>query len=166
MSAPRVELVPAVEDDLPRILAAEAQACADGFVEGWDAAVHRRALVEPDTAYRLIRAPDQAEAVGYAILRGLGDPARASIELKRFVVTVPGRGLGRAAFRALKRLAFDDLGAHRFWLDVFTDNARARHLYRSEGMHEEGVMRECVRRGDGWASLVLMSMLAHEYAAP
>lgn len=165
MSAPRVELHKAEESDLSWILAAEAQALADGYVEGWDEAKYRRALVDPGTAVRMIREPGRAEPVGYAILRGLDDSANRCIELKRFVVVASGRGLGRAAFRSLVRQAFDELGAHRFWLDVFTDNARARHLYRSEGLVEEGVMRECVARADGRASLVLMSMLAHEYAA-
>ncbi len=163
MPTPRIELHPAVEGDLPWILAAEAQARADGFVQGWDEATHRRALAEAGTAYRMIREPGHAEPAGYAILRGLDDTANRCIELKRFVVVITGRGLGRAAFRELLHLSFGELDAHRFWLDVFTDNARARHLYRSEGMVEEGVMRECVARADGRASLVLMSMLAHEY---
>jgi diamine N-acetyltransferase len=162
VAAPRVELVPAGEADLPVILAAEAQARADGFVQGWDEATHRMALNAPDTAYRMIRESGAAVPVGYAILRGLADANRA-VELKRFVITARGRGLGRAAFRALLRFAFDQAGAHRFWLDVFTDNPRARHLYRSEGLCEEGVMRECVLRNDGWASLVLMSMLESEF---
>jgi diamine N-acetyltransferase len=165
VAVPRVELHPTDEGDLPWILAAEARARADGFVQGWDEATHRRALADPGTAYRMIREPGHAEPAGYAILCGLDDTANRCIELKRFVVVASGRGLGRAAFRALMHLAFGELGAHRFWLDVFTDNPRARHLYRSEGLVEEGVMRECVRREDGRASLVLMSMLAHEYAA-
>jgi RimJ/RimL family protein N-acetyltransferase len=48
---------------------------------------------------------------------------------------------------------FDELGAHRLWLDVFEHNARARHVYRSMGFAEEGV--------DG--SLVVMSMGEDEY---
>jgi RimJ/RimL family protein N-acetyltransferase len=147
---------------LPFILDAEATARAQRFVCGWDEATHRRALDAPDTAYFLIVAADDGRRVGYAIVRGL-QPDPVSIELKRIVVTEAGRGYGRAVLRLIKTLAFDELGAHRLWLDTFVDNARARHLYASEGFVEEGVMRESARRADGYASQVLMSILAPEY---
>jgi RimJ/RimL family protein N-acetyltransferase len=146
------------------ILRAEAAARRDGFVLGWSEAEHLDAMSRPGTTYFLVHDAGMGDAVGYAILRGLDDQVHHSIELKRFVVTVPGRGIGRAVLRELKRFAFDVHHAHRLWLDVFTDNARARHLYASEGFIEEGVLRECVRRGDAWASLVVMSLLAGEHA--
>jgi diamine N-acetyltransferase len=62
-------------------------------------------------------------------------------------------------------MAFRDLGAHRFWLDVRSANARALALYRSEGFVEEGRLRESVRHGDGFDSLVVLSMLEDEYEA-
>jgi RimJ/RimL family protein N-acetyltransferase len=40
------------------------------------------------------------------------------VELKRMVLQPKGQGLGRACVRLLKRMAFRDLHAHRFWLDV------------------------------------------------
>ena len=50
------------------------------------------------------------------------------------------------------------------WLDVKLHNARARHLYQTEGFVEEGVLRECLRRPDGgYDSLVVMSRLAREF---
>ena len=160
-----VDLRPAGKHDLPMILRAEAAARRDGFVQGWSESEHLDALSRPGTAYFLVQDAGMAEVAGYAILRGLDDRVHRSIELKRFVVTVPGQGIGRAALREIKRLAFGVHHAHRLWLDAFTDNARARHLYASEGFVEEGVLRECVLRGDAWASLVVISLLAREYAA-
>jgi len=55
--------------------------------------------------------------------------------------------------------------AHRLWLDVKSKNARARHLYQSEGFVEEGVMRECLLEDGHFESLVLMSMLRQEFEA-
>jgi RimJ/RimL family protein N-acetyltransferase len=49
------------------------------------------------------------------------------------------------------------------WLDVFEHNARARHVYRSVGFVEEGVLRECVKQQERYASLVVMSILENEY---
>ena len=62
------------------------------------------------------------------------------------------------------RIAFRELGAHRLYLDVFDDNARARHLYESLGFQYEGVMREAAQRDGQWCNLRLMSMLEKEYA--
>jgi len=66
-------------------------------------------------------------------------------------------------------MAFHDLHAHRFWLDVKSLNARALALYTGEGFVEEGRLRESVRIGsslaDGYDTLVLMSMLDREYEA-
>ena len=46
-----------------------------------------------------------------------------------------------------------------------TINTRALALYESEGFVEEGRLRESVRAGDGYESLVVMSMLEVEYRA-
>jgi RimJ/RimL family protein N-acetyltransferase len=66
-------------------------------------------------------------------------------------------------------MAFRDLHAHRFWLDVKQLNTRALALYASEGFVEEGRLRESVRvsidGADGYDSLVVMSMLDREYQA-
>jgi RimJ/RimL family protein N-acetyltransferase len=62
-------------------------------------------------------------------------------------------------------MAFRDLGAHRFWLDVKSLNVRAQALYRSEGFVEEGRLRDSVKTDEGYDSLILMSMLEDEYAA-
>jgi diamine N-acetyltransferase len=75
-----------------------------------------------------------------------------------------GRGIGRTCIRLLAQMAFRDLGAHRFWLDVKARNLRAQALYRSEGFIEEGRLRESVRTDDGYDALVVMAMLEREHA--
>jgi RimJ/RimL family protein N-acetyltransferase len=64
-----------------------------------------------------------------------------------------------------KKVAFDDLGAHRFWLDVKKRNTRAKALYDGEGFVVEGELREAVKVAGGFDSLVVLSMLHSEYAA-
>jgi len=48
---------------------------------------------------------------------------------------------------------------------VRSANARALALYRSEGFVEEGCLRESVKSGDGYDSLIVLSMLKDEYEA-
>jgi diamine N-acetyltransferase len=70
---------------------------------------------------------------------------------------------GRAAVRAIKRHAFETLAAHRLWFDVKEHNTRARAVYEKEGFCYEGTLRECQKGPDGFESLVVMSVLEHEY---
>ncbi len=56
-----------------------------------------------------------------------------SIEFMRIVVTDKGKGYGRATVSTVKRHAFDDLSAHRLWLDVKAHNTRARAVYEKAG---------------------------------
>jgi len=107
---------------------------------------------------------ETGEVVGYAILRGLGEDNRA-IELKRIVVGRPGGGLGRTILTELVRIVFEELKAHRLFLDVYEDNTRAQHLYESVGFQYEGVMRDAAQRDGVYFDLRLMSMLEGEYAA-
>ena len=89
---------------------------------------------------------------------------RRFVELKRIVLQPKDLGYGRACVRLLAEMAFRDLGAHRFWLDVKALNVRAQALYRSEGFVEEGRLRESVRTEDVFDSLIVMSMLDREHA--
>jgi RimJ/RimL family protein N-acetyltransferase len=80
------------------------------------------------------------------------------------VVQSKGSGYGRAALRVAKKVAFDDLHAHRLWLDVKDSNSRAQALYDSEGFVVEGRLRDAVKVPGGFESLVVMAMLQSEFA--
>lgn len=151
----------AVRADLPAILAIERSPPARQFVGQWNEERHRKTLAGSDARYFVSEA-ERGEVQAYAILRGVEETSR-SIELKRLVVAVPERGLGRQILKELMRIVFRELGAHRFYLDVFDDNARARHLYESLGFQYEGLLREAALRDGQWCNLRLMSILESEY---
>lgn len=159
-----MELRPALAADLPRIAALERAPSARAFVGQWSEERHRATLAGDDARYFVVDGPG-GELAAFAILRGLAE-ANRGIELKRIVVAAPEQGLGRRMLTELIRIAFEDLHAHRLFLDVFEDNARARHLYERLGFVYEGTLREAAERGGRWYNLRLMSMLTHEYAAP
>src|ERR1700722_11968097 len=116
---------------IPAILAIEQSPMAREFVGQWSEERHRQTIAGGDARY-FVSETEWGEVQAYAILRGIEESARA-IELKRIVVAVPERGLGRQILKELMRIAFRELGAHRFYLDVYEDNARARHVYESLG---------------------------------
>lgn len=161
---PRVRLRPTLQSDLQYVLTLEQDPQNLPFITPWDRTQHEAAIRFPDFRHFIIESGQTWQAAGFVILIGCKSHHR-SLELKRMVVQHQGQGVGRAALRVAKKVSFDDLGAHRFWLDVRTYNTRARALYDSEGFVVEGVLRESVRVAQGYESLTVMSMLQPEFRA-
>ena len=157
-------LRPTMLSDLDFVLGVERDAGNLPFITPWERPQHEGAVRFPDFRHFIVEAGEGTQAAGFVILQGCRSPHRA-VELKRIVLQDKGQGLGRACVRLLKRMAFRDLRAHRFWLDVKARNLRAQHLYTSEGFVVEGLLREAVKIDDGFDSLIVMSMLEGEYAA-
>ena len=134
------------------------------FITPWERVQHEGAVRFPDFRHFIVEAGPGYPSAGFVILQGCRNP-HGSVELKRLVLQTKGQGYGRACVRLLADMAFRDLGAHRFWLDVKSENTRALSLYCSEGFVEEGRLRESVRSGSGFDSLIVMSMLASEHEA-
>ncbi|MEO5732266.1 MAG: GNAT family protein [Rubrivivax sp.] len=179
-STTALHLRPTLLSDLQFVIEVESDPENLPFITPWDRTQHEGAVRIPDFRHFIVEAGrhgDGAPRDGFVILQGCRNPHR-SIELKRLVLASANhrRGLGRACVRELKRMAFEDFHAHRFWLDVKALNQRALQLYASEGFVEEGRLRESVRvtgrttdradrvdRADGYDSLVVMSLLDREY---
>jgi RimJ/RimL family protein N-acetyltransferase len=168
-----LRLRPTMLSDLDYVISVETDPHNLPFITPWDRTQHEGAVRFADSRHFIVEGGPNAEPgarEGFVILQGCRNPNR-SIELKRLVLgsVQQGRGLGRRCLRALKRMAFEDLRAHRFWLDVKALNSRALALYASEGFVEEGRLRESVRAigpaADGYDSLVVMSLLDREYLA-
>ena len=163
-----LRLRPTMLSDLEFVISVETDAHNLPFITPWERTQHEGAVRFPDFRHFIVEAGPQYERAGFVILQGCRNPHR-SVELKRVVLQPKGQGLGRACVRHLKRMAYRDLHAHRFWLDVKQLNTRALALYASEGFVEEGRLRESVRitidGADGYDSLIVMSMLDREYQA-
>lgn len=100
--------------------------------------------------------------VGFIILAQT-EKEHDSIEFRRIAINEKGRGIGRKTVQWIKDWAFNKMGAHRLWLDVFTDNDRAKSLYLSEGFVAEGIRRESFLTGKERRSQMIMSVLEYEY---
>ena len=159
----RVRLRPTMQSDLDYVLSLERDPENLPYITPWEKIQHEAAIRFPDFRHFIIEAGPELERGGFLILIGCRNQHQ-SIELKRMVVQNKHQGVGRAALRVVKKIAFDDLGAHRFWLDIKKRNTRAQALYVSEGFVFEGELREAVKVEDGYDSLVVMSMLQDEYA--
>lgn len=159
----RARLRPTMTSDLPFVLSLEQDADNLPYITPWERMQHEAAIRFPDFRHFIIEGGEALHAVGFLILIGCRSQHQ-SLELKRMVVQAKGAGFGRAALRVAKKVAFDDLRAHRFWLDVKGSNGRAKAFYDSEGFVVEGEMRDAVKVAGGFDSLILMSMLRPEFA--
>ena len=166
----RVHLRPTLLSDLDFVIQVETDSHNLPFITPWERPQHEGAVRFPDFRHFIVETGADYAPTGFVILQGCRNPHR-SVELKRLVLghAGQGHGLGRACVRLLKQMAFRDLHAHRFWLDVKQLNTRAQALYISEGYVEEGRLRESVRltgnNADGYDSLIVMSLLDREYLA-
>ncbi len=102
--------------------------------------------------------------VAYAHLCGLS-LQNQSIELRQLAVSSASGGYGRSFIQLLISEALDKHHANRFWLDVFPQNSRARHVYQQAGFVEEGTLRDHYLWSGRFQSAVIMSILAREYTA-
>jgi RimJ/RimL family protein N-acetyltransferase len=132
--------------DLDAIMAIER---APGF-ERWvgRSSAPEHGAMMGDAAYAYLVGEVDGEVVAFAILRDLGDP-HGNRYLKRVAVARPGVGIGQAFLERVVDWVFDRAGAHRFWLDCFSHNARAQRVYEKLGFTRDGVLREAYVGADG-----------------
>jgi diamine N-acetyltransferase len=158
----RLTLRPAALADIDVMMAIERSPGYELYVARSEEEEHRAMLSSPSHAYRL--GVGQSGAVeAFAIVRGLGDP-HANLYLKRVAVARAGQGLGTAFLSLVLDEAFGSLGAERFYLDCFADNARAQRSYEKLGFTRDGVLRQAFRLADGRrCDLIMMAILKTEW---
>jgi len=158
-----IEIRRAGTADIPFIMATERGPGFDDLVGRWEEDRHRAEMKMPESRYLIgIRSGRPA---GFALFQNLDDPF-GNVLLKRIAVSKPGSGFGSQFLAAVLTAAFGLPGTYRVWLDVFLHNERARHVYRTVGFREDGVLREAYAKPDGTRlSLALMSILRPEWEA-
>jgi RimJ/RimL family protein N-acetyltransferase len=134
----------------------------DEFVGRWDEARHQAALDDRNYAYFIAR--EAGNPVGFTIVRDWASPERAT-GVKRIIVSTPGNGVGRRLLRAVVDTIFGETHAHRVWLGVFPENARARRVYEAIGFKAEGVARGSAFFGGVHRDELIMSVLRPEWTA-
>ncbi|WP_400191449.1 GNAT family N-acetyltransferase [Hymenobacter sp. B81] len=74
-----------------------------------------------------------------------------------------GKGVCKGMIRALLRIGFEELHLHRISLGVYDFNHAAIKCYLKCGFQQEGVLRDVVRHGEEYWSLVEMGILEDEW---
>lgn len=76
-----------------------------------------------------------------------------------------GRGIASWATQEILRIAFDELGLHRVYLKVLSDNEYANKFYNRNHFRYEGESKECIQIAGEVKSLKWYAMLEEEYKA-
>ncbi|ASU84399.1 GNAT family N-acetyltransferase [Nocardiopsis gilva YIM 90087] len=91
------------------------------------------------------------------------DNESAAYRIALSAIEFTGQGIGKEATRLVLEYAFDRLGLHRVWLDVYAFNMRAIAVYRACGFGVEGRLRDALlwegRRHDA----LIMAVLENDY---
>ncbi|MFD3257563.1 GNAT family N-acetyltransferase [Paenibacillus lentus] len=148
--------------DLEFILTLESKEENKPYITIWERRQHEHAIHDENIAHMIIEDKQLSKPVGFVIISDLHNNNN-NVEFTRIVIDEKGKGYGKQALQWIKKWVFEDLKAHRLWLDVKVTNRRAKGTYEAEGFTLEGTLRECVKNGESYESLHIMSILKSEY---
>jgi RimJ/RimL family protein N-acetyltransferase len=120
---------------------------------------------EDDVGFSIETVADPPVLVGHLGLFGAGPKDRCAtigIALGREHI---GRGYGTDAMRVIVDYGFREIGLHRIQLSVAAFNAAGVRAYEKAGFVAEGRRRAAVWHDGSWYDVVMMSILADEWAA-
>lgn len=102
--------------------------------------------------------------IGEVVLSDIEEDIRqANFRIGIFSEKESDKGLGTWMIRNILEYGFIQLNLNRIYLDVFSFNDRAIHLYKKMGFIEEGRLRQSVFDGDKLVDDILMSILRSEW---
>lgn len=110
---------------------------------------------------------ETGETIGHISLGGISRKNSAARISRVLVGNTAARGKGycTAMITAVLKIAFDEMGLHKVSLGVYDFNTAAIRCYQKAGMHIEGRMRDALKYGNTYWTLVEMSMLEDEWRA-
>ena len=160
----RIRFRQATKEDLDYIMQVEFSKENAKYVIPYPREQHIKTLNTKDAIHLIVETIDGSQKIGFLMIAGL-DNASKEIEFTRIIMDIKGKGYGRETLKLLKKWAFEDLKFHRAWLDCKDHNARALHLYESEGFMREGLIRETILTDGVYENLVILGILDREYFA-
>lgn len=123
-------------------------------------------IVEDPDRYDLILVDPNGKFIGESVINEIDwDVRSANFRIVIFNSRNCSKGLGSWMVELTRDFAFEQLGLHRLELDVFSFNHRARRVYEKAGFRVEGIRRDAIRDGDGYADDILMAILEEEWRA-
>ena len=157
----RMHLLEATENQIEEIIELEAHPENRDYLWVGTYEEHKDEIADPNHLLLIFKEKEEGKTVGYALIRL--NPKSEIFELRRIAISDKRKGYGREAMETLFKVAFEELGINRFWLDVYPDNIFGINLYESLGMHKDGVLRQNYKAERGYLDQIIYSMLKTEY---
>ncbi len=128
---------------------------AERFIEGSvsETAVHYAVADEEDTYLGTISLEEIDRENGHALY---AVAMRAAAQ---------GTGAAMSATRQLLHIAFSEMGLERVYLNVLSDNIRAKRFYEKAGFKHEGCFRRHLKLRGEWRDWDWYAILKEEYYA-
>ena len=165
IAGPRLRLRRAVEADLDFIMDLEYAEDNLPFIVPFDRDFHTNVITKGEASMDVIvEEVATGEPVGYFLVAGLKTEAK-EMEWTHVIIAKKGMGYGHEAMQLIKKWCFVVKKVHRAWVDCKDYNERALHLYESEGMVREGLIRETIITNGKYENLVILGILDREYEA-
>lgn len=102
--------------------------------------------------------------IGEVILNDIeSDTKQANFRIGIFNEKELGKGHGSWMISNILEYGFNELNLNRIYLDVFSFNDRAIHLYKKMGFLKEGMLRQAILDGDRFTDVILMSILQNKW---
>ena len=160
----RLRLRRAMESDLDYIMALEFAPENLKFIVPYERE-YQADIIKSDGSKSMnviIEERDTDIAAGYFLLNTLNSYDK-EMEWTHVIVGRKGLGYGHEAMKLLKAWTFEVKKFHRAWVDCKDYNKVAIHLYESEGMQREGLMREVLLNNGVYENLIIFGILDREY---
>lgn len=126
---------------------------------------YNRIVNDPDRSDFMIIDPE-GKFIGESVINEIDwDAKSANFRIVIFDSKNCSQGIGSWAVQLTRDFAFEELKLHRLELDVFSFNERAQKAYKKAGFQVEGVRRDAILDGDGYADDIMMSILEDEWRA-
>ena len=104
-----------------------------------EAYVRRLIASKADRVFSIFRGDEYLGQIGLSKIYWPARNGRLGIMLPR---QAQGRGVASAAGRLLLEKAFGELGLHKVWAIIRSDNPRGLHLWTKLGFRCEGILRD------------------------
>jgi len=162
IETPTIGFVETSASDIDLIIEIENQFENNQFINPYTKERHLQVITNRDEMHLLIWNKIEKQIIGFIILGGL-ENLNLSLEFRRIIIQPKGKGFGKQSLRLIKNYCFQQLKFHRLWLDVFDDNQVAIKFYLSEKFTQEGQLRDVVKYGNSYRSLLIFSILEKEF---
>ena len=160
----RLRLRRATESDLDYIIALEFAPENLKFIVPFEREFHEQ-IIKSDSKESIDVIIEERETeirAGYFMIHGLDNKAK-EMEWTHVIIGRKGLGYGHEAMKLLKAWTFDIKKFHRAWLDCKDYNEIAIHLYESEGLVREGLIRDTLLTEGVYENLIIFGILDREY---